>query len=54
MYIVLIGSPSEGFRVVGPFATFEDARAWEKSNLSSTPPVSFMHSWVMIMETPND
>lgn len=32
MHIVVVGNPFDGLSVFGPFATFEEARAWADAN----------------------
>lgn len=44
MCVVLIGSLSDGFRVVGPFKTFDDADRWDLEN-NDYP------GWIMQLES---
>jgi hypothetical protein len=45
MSVVLIGSPISGFRVVGPFKTYEDAEEYAGN-------VEDEEAWVTLLEAP--
>jgi hypothetical protein len=44
--VVMIGNLSEGWELVGPFPTWEDACAWADMNIGDGP------TWIMSMYSP--
>ena len=42
MHVVIIGNPLEGFKVYGPFKTYDDAAAW-----TDDASRSHLESWIM-------
>jgi hypothetical protein len=42
MHVVIIGNPVEGFKVYGPFKTYDDAAAWTDDATRS-----HLESWIM-------
>lgn len=42
MHVVIIGNPLEGFKVYGPFKTYDDAAAWTDDATRS-----HMETWIM-------
>ena len=42
MHVVIIGNPLAGFKVYGPFKTYDDAAAWTDDATRS-----HLESWIM-------
>ena len=42
MHVVLVGNPVDGFKVYGPFKTYDDAAAW-----TDDPIHSHMETWIV-------
>ncbi len=49
MHIVIIGNPIDGFSIIGPFSTFDEAVEWASTDLASNEPW-----WAMKLESPSD
>ena len=49
MHIVIIGNPIDGFSIVGPFATFDEAVEWASTDLVTNEPW-----WATKLESPSD
>lgn len=48
MHVVLVGNPVDGFQVVGPFKTAEDAVFWAEDTLDGewcTAPLEAQEDW---------
>ena len=47
-YVVMVGNPTEGWHIVGPFDEFADAAEWCESLAYVTD------TWVMSLSTPKE
>ncbi len=46
-YVVMVGNPSDGYKIYGVFDTFEDADEWIRHN----DDVFMMDTWIMPLES---
>lgn len=47
MFILCVGSPSEGFYYIGPFESADDASAYAEENIDN-------YWWISKLESPTD